>query len=168
MDDKLKAKLDAVFTQQKRRTDDAAIAEDARIRREGAALELFYNLRRELIRPAMEEVGNYIVGKGHSFRIVEQDESFQPHTGMKSRPAIKMEFGFGGKVGSGSLHHEQPPHLLVELQKEKGNMYFHQNTISPGRGGVAGSIGECPLDKLTTELIQEKIGSTVASIYGDR
>jgi hypothetical protein len=71
-------------------------------------------------------------------------------------------------VPYGALPHERPPHFAIELQKDKASVYFHENTISQGRGGVARSIGECPLDELTTTLIQEKMPSTLASIYGDR
>lgn len=92
MDDAFKGKLDELF--------DAYLVKDEEMQRryreieelEHEFLQKFYRLRKEIIRPVMEEIRKYVMSKGLECNIEITDDGINPVNAPQSA-AIMIEFG---------------------------------------------------------------------------
>lgn len=77
MDDKIKDAISKVFEErqvQKKRSEEA---QNARLTKEAENLENFKRIREEIIKPALQELIDFLAEKGQKAHITEEDRSFQ-------------------------------------------------------------------------------------------
>lgn len=162
MKDDIKSKLDAAFERHEASKRSAVEAKQAAESKEQIFLREFLEARDTIIRPAMEEIGGYVQGKGYSYDISTEDDKPSPDGRSRLVPAsIRLTIFIGERR---SLAHENPG-VSVTCQKGQQKVSFHECTMSPGRGGHAGPAGEATLSQLTKDLIQEKILKVVAEVF---
>lgn len=122
----------------------------------------FNAARDALIRPAMEEIGEYVKGKGYSYEVSIEDDKPSPDGRSRSTPAsIRLTIFLGERRRPAHEH----PGLSVICEKGQQKVRFHENTTSPGRGGHSGPAGDTTLPALTKDLLQEKILKVVAEVF---
>lgn len=160
MKDDIKSRLDATF-QKHEATKRAAIeAKQVAETKEQIFLREFMEARESIIRPAMEEIGEYVKSKGHNYEVSTEDDSPSLDSRSRSTPAsIHLTLGDGHRPS-----HEFPGFSVI-CEKGQQKVRFHESTMWPGRGGHAGSAGEASLSEVTKDLVQEKILKVVAAAF---
>lgn len=162
MKDDIKSKLDAAFEKHEASKRAAATAKQVAETKEQVFLREFVEARDAIIRPAMEEVGEYVKGKGYSYEVSTEDDKPSLDGRSRSIPAsIRLTMFLGER-----RHpvHENPGFSVI-CEKGQQRVRFHESTMSPARGGHAGPAGEATLPELTKDLIQEKILKVVAEVF---
>jgi hypothetical protein len=154
-------KLDRAFAALQKEEDKTAQAARERQAKQQAFLDDFNLKQDQIIRPAMQSVGQYLTTKGCHFDIVSEPQRVADG-GVFSRPYISLEISLSkDKPKDGRQH----PHFRVVGDKVAQVVEFHQNTIGGAKGGgFAGSRGQFKLDDLTEDLIVEHIVATVEKI----
>jgi hypothetical protein len=159
----IKSKLDAAFEKHEASERTAAEVQQDRESKEQVFLREFIQVRKSVVRPAMEEIGEYVEGKGYSYDISTEDDRPSPHGRGRSTPAsITLTILLGGERRY-PLH--EHPGLSVICDKDKRKVRFHESVRSPGRGGHSGPAGEAELPDLTTDFVQERIVNVVAQVF---
>jgi hypothetical protein len=162
MKDEIRSKLDAAFERHEASRRAVTEAREVKETKEQVFSRSFSELRDSLIRPAMEEIGQYVKGKGYSYEISTEDEHVATDSRSRSTSAsIKITLFLDERK-----HPEyEMPFLSVIAQKERQNVRFHESTMVPGRGGASGPAGETSLAEITPQLIQEKILKVVSDVF---
>jgi hypothetical protein len=157
----LKTRLDAAFAGHAEKDQQRQAVKRERLRQDDIFLRRFHEVSSSLIKPALEEIGAFAQSKGLGFRIDQQQDGGTAD-GKHTEASISIRF-YPGENQEHRPAHEYP-HLSVMCSKFKQNVWLHQSTLSPGRGGQAGSVGEFQLDDLSEDLIQEKIADLLHKI----
>lgn len=162
MKDDIKSKLDAAFEKHEASKRAAATAKQVAETKEQVFLREFVEARDAIVRPAMEEVGEYVKGKGYSYEVSTEDDKPSLDGRSRSTPASIRLTMF---LGEGRYPSHEHPGFSVICEKGQQKVRFHENTTSPGRGGHSGPAGETTLPELKKDLIQEKILKVVAEVF---
>lgn len=162
MRDEIRFKLDAAIEAHETSKRAAATAKQFAENSEQIFLAQFSEARDSIIRPAMEEIGNYIKGKGYDYEVTEEDDKPSLDHRSRSTPA---SITFTIFVGKRHYPLNENPMLSVICEKGLERVRFHESTISRSRGGHSGSAGAVTLNELTEELIHEKILKVVAEVF---
>nr|WMC97924.1 hypothetical protein RAR13_04205 [Aminobacter aminovorans] len=162
MKDDIKSKLDAAFEKHEASKRAAATAKQVAETKEQVFLREFVEARDAIIRPAMEEIGEYVKGKGYSYEVSTEDDQVSLDGRSRSIPAsIRLTMFIGERRYPVNEH----PGFSVICEKGQQKVRFHESTMSPMRGGHAGSAGDAILPDLTRDLIQQKILKVVAEVF---
>jgi hypothetical protein len=151
--DDIKSKLDAVFAKHDESRRKAAEAQH----KESSFLRAFLDACEKTIRPAMVEVGEYLRGKGYTFRISTEEDGFSKDGKNRIPASIKIEFPIGGL----STYDIPLPSFEVICEKHTQRVLFHENTT----GGQSSSAGDTSLSELTGDMIQERVLAVVAEVF---
>jgi hypothetical protein len=123
-------------------------------------LTRFAELRRSVVRPVFEAAGALLAERGHGFTISEQEFS----VGEGNKPT---EAGISFTIVPSGM--ESP--LYADHARSLSLTTRHYNKtvwLSAGRpldaGGVAGSKGAYPLERIDKQLIEEELVKFVAAI----
>lgn len=166
MKNETEKKLDAVFDAYAARQTAAKQATDARKTKEQLNVEQFYALREAVIRPAMESIQKYLQAKGFKSDIENVEDGYDT-ADARRRPIearVTLKLSVAPPPGSYSRTIERP-HFAVILNKADSSVYFHESTMMPGQGGMAGGCGTARLDEITGDLIEAKIAETLGKIF---
>ena len=160
MEDPVRSKLDAIFRRhalsKQGRAERLTIIDE----RETAALKAFTTVRENLIRPAMQEMGEYVKAQGYTYTIDTEADGFGP-----DRAYNKADIRLTIYVDGHRSRKEDNPGLTVFCDKSRGLAQFHARTFTSGRGGHSGLVGEFEIDEVTKELVQEKILAVIAEVF---
>ncbi len=151
MKEETKSKLDAVFK-----------AEQVAKGKQEAFLQNFMEAQDTIIRPAMEEIGEYVRGKGYSHEISTEEDGIS--NDGNNRP-ISASTRITFFLGERQYPRHQFPGFSVICDKNQELVFFHESTMSPGRGGHAGGAGQATLPEVTKDLIQEKISNVLSEVF---
>ncbi len=121
----------------------------------------FSRLRREVIRPCLEEFARVLTERGHNCRIEEED--YYVHGGSTSRDVkIGMNIFIRGKESARG--HSNYPFIAFLASKQERTVRIQASTRLPGRAGTIGSRGHHPLDELTREFIEAEMISFLREV----
>jgi hypothetical protein len=156
------SRLAAIFAKHEATKISAAEVKNVVETKEQTFLREFLAARGSLIRPAMQEIGEYVKGRGYAFDISTEEDHFEEGRDRRHRSAaIRITFFPGERRGA---NHEYPG-LSLTCNKAAQLVEFHESAISPGRGGMAGGSGSAKLAELTAEEIQRRILKVVAAVF---
>ncbi|WP_018183967.1 hypothetical protein [Kaistia granuli] len=162
MKDELKQTLDAAFQRHEASKRAATEAKQVAETKAQTFLRDFIEARDTIIRPAMEEIGEYVRNQGYVFEVSTEDDKPSPDgRGRSIAASIRLTFLLGDRHRPSYEY----PGLSVICEKQQQKVRFHESTMSPGRGGHAGPAGEATLNSITKEMVQEKISKVVAEIF---
>jgi hypothetical protein len=162
MKDEIKSRLEAAFDKHEATKRAVADAKQVAESNEQRFLREFMEAQDSIIRPAMEEIGDYVKSKGYTYAVTAEDDKPSPDGKSRSSPAaIRLTIFIGERRGPS---HEFPTFSVI-CEKGQQKVRFHESTMSPGRGGHSGSAGEAPLSEVTKDLIQEKILKIVTEVF---
>jgi hypothetical protein len=155
----IRVKLDAIF--ERYELSKQAEAERTRFDAESeeAALKLFAAVRDNVIRPAMEEIGEYVEAKGYTYTIDTRPDAVRAD-GTPRKAYIRLTFNIGD-----SARREDHPGLTVFCDKSRSFAQFHARTCRSGRGGKAGLVGEFEIGDVTREIVQAKILALIDEVF---
>lgn len=158
----IEAQFDAAFAVHAKNAERRSQVQAEQESKEEAFVRAFKERRTSFIKPALEEIAQYLQTKGMKTRIDETDENHSRDDRQQQRTAITIRF----LTGDEKLHyadHEQPNVSFV-CSKNEQLVKFIESTISLGSGGHSGEAGSVKLELLTDELIQQKVLAVVRAV----
>ena len=156
------AQFDAAFAVHAKNVERRSRVQAEQESKEDAFVRAFKERRTSFIKPALEEIAQYLQTKGMKTRIDEIDESHSRDDRQQQRTAITIRF-LTGDEKSHYADHEQPNVSFV-CSKSEQLVRFLESTISLGSGGHSGDTGSAKLELLTDELIQQKVLAVVREV----
>ena len=156
------AQFDAAFAVHAKNVERRSQIQAEQESKEDAFVRAFKERRTSFIKPALEEIAQYLQTKGMKTRIDEIDESHSRDVREQQRTAITIRF-LTGDEKSHYADHEQPNVSFV-CSKSEQLVRFLESTISLGSGGHSGDTGSAKLELLTDELIQQKVLAVVREV----
>jgi len=167
MKQEIQARLDQVFEKKNRVDTATAQAKSAQEQKEEDAVRKFKALMESVIKPTMQQFGDYLSAKGHPVEIFAEDEKIEgSYPNQRPREAfVELRFSSDSQLPP-RYSVNQGPHFNVYLDKAHSKVWFQESTMTPTRGGHAGKCGEADLDKLTSELLEPFIAKTIESVFG--
>ncbi|HKT28770.1 hypothetical protein [Dyella sp.] len=142
----ISSRLDALLAERDAERQKYSSRVEENIRKANAAEKRFLELRDDVVRPAMEEVGRWLVGKNIQFEI----DCSNYVLFNSSYPAIEFEMVLDerGRGYSNPFYRVVWNHDKVELTK---------NVRIYGGGTQASKAGDITLEELTKEKVQDDL-----------
>ncbi len=121
----------------------------------------FRRVRANVIRPAMEDVGNQLKARGHNFEISELDDERR-----KRDAKITMSITLGGVPSSAYT----PENTVLVSFAHTGHtsVSIQASTPSQHRSGFAGPRGNYAASEITTDLVEKKILEVLEEVFSPR
>lgn len=160
MTDDLNSKLDDIFNARAERLNAATHAQLEKEKKQDAALEEFLVLKESVIRPTLQALSHKLSDRGHESKVFETQGD-----GRGVGGAHEIGIRFLLDAGAHSSRGNEYPHLTLSFDKVVRKVQFYRSTMSPKRGGMAGSDGSADLDSVTEDLINQKALKVIAEIY---
>lgn len=158
MDQTIKDQLDKLLA---RRCEQAAIAEREAIeqqRRLEMAIARFMELRSRVIRPAMNEIVDYLAQRGIECWVYPPDRD-EELAEPDPEPRISIHFPPERQQYAGEM-----PKFSVILERDKGSVKLFTSTIGYGPAGNAATTDGLAPDALTTAFLHEKLAIYLADL----
>lgn len=158
----LKGKLDQIFETHSAREDEIA---RRRLADKDATEEFrsaFRDAAEKVIKPALDELSNYLLGKQQRSRVIRTDEAMSSAGRELASVTLRLLFGDDHPYRDGIENAQLS--FQADTTKRKVNVF--RNTMRPGRGGQAGSIGTFPLESVTSDFIEEQAADWLAKVFG--
>jgi hypothetical protein len=126
-------------------------------------LKRFAELARDVVRPVFESAGALLAERGHQVRIFE--EEFSADAGGKVTEAgISIQFLPAGMQSPAADDHARS--LSITTRHYNRTVWINAG-VAMNAGGIAGSKGAYPLEKVNRQLVEEEllkfIGTVVAA-----
>ena len=121
----------------------------------------FRRVRTEVIRPAMEDVGNQLKARGHNFEILEIDDERR-----KRDAKITMRIMIGGVPSSAYT----PENTVLVSFAHTGHtsVSIQASTPSQHSSGFAGPRGNYAVSEITTDLVEKTLLEVLEEVFGPR
>lgn len=117
-------------------------------------IEQFAALRRDVVRPLFEALGEALKARGHGFSI--REEEFAAHAGGRS-----TEAGIVLYVTPAGMEKPAPAdedlRALSFTTRHYNRMVCVRNGAAPHEGSLAGAKGAYPLAKIDAQLVEDEI-----------
>ncbi len=153
MDKKIQSEIDNLFVRRDERLRKQAAESEQRRVKEEEFLGGFRKLRAEVIKPALQELSDYVKGKGLNAS-VEENEETQDSEGRTRAAAISIVFTLPETRGYART--SEYPNVSFRASRSEMRVTVGESTIGPGRGGHSGGAGSFQLQEVTKELVREK------------
>lgn len=160
MTDDVNSKLDEIFNARAERLAAATHAQLEKEKKQDAALEEYLALKEAVIRPTLEALSRKLRDRGHESKVFETQGD---ERGVGGTHEIGIRFLLDG--GAHSSRGNEYPHVTLAFDKIVQKVQFYRSTMSPKRGGMAGSDGSADLSSITEDLINQKTLKVIAEIY---
>ncbi|MDQ1119119.1 MULTISPECIES: hypothetical protein [Pseudoxanthomonas] len=161
MKSETKGRLDGIFAAHQDAQDKKQKAQQVRLDAEAEFLSEFLAVVDSVIKPAFEEIGKYAESQGLKY-LVDTQQDMVSYDGKSQSASVSLRFPMDD--GRSYRAFNEGPHLSVICNKSKKCAWLHQNTISPMRGGSAGSIGDFQLEQITPEFIHDKVADLLQQV----
>ena len=158
-----KSQVDILMDKYKRRLTEAKKKQEQIKSEEDAFLKGFKRLRKEIIRPVMEDIGNHLKTQGHDYRISEEEESVDSE-GRTRDAKITMSI-FPAGVERAAYTTENTPSVSFFATRYKKKIWAHRSNMMPGRGGRAGGCGEFNSEAMTSDVVEREVLRVLREIF---
>ena len=155
MRDETREKLDELmdaYDQKRRET-------KKRAKEKGSAevvfLGAFSVCRDETIIPAMREIGELLLSRGHQYSVLSTEERVDAD-GKTIPAAVTMEFYPAG-IARRRFAKRTVPHMSFIALPSTSQVLVYENSMAPRVGGWSGSKGEFSLDEIDGVFVQNQI-----------
>ncbi len=134
---------------------------------EDVLLSAFKQLRKEVIRPVMEDFGNKLKARGHEYQITEEEESLD-REGKLRDASITMHI-FSAGIDRSAYSQENTPSISFIVSRHNQKVWVHGSNILPNRGGSAGVRGgDLNIEEVTSDLVEQEILGVLKEIFAPR
>jgi len=122
----------------------------------------FAAIRKNVIRPVFQSTVDRLKARGHDGQITEREHSVD-HQGRPSEASIQLVIYPGGKDPDRHRGTEYP-HLAFRADRRNHLACSHVSTMTPGRGGTAGSKAKYQLKEITAEVVRTELLSLLKDV----
>ena len=138
-------------------------AQETKTEQEGL-LQSFGQLRTEVIRPIMEDIGTVLKTRGHDYKIVEEDISTDEQ-GTQKKVMISM-YIFPSRAGAQATTREllHFPHISFKPDPYWRRIIIHTRNVTLTYGGLSGGRGEYSISQITSEFVEKELVQIVEEI----
>ena len=153
-----RSRLDSIMTQFEQKLTKSKDAKERRQSEEETFYTEFRRVRTSIIRPAMEEIGNQLIARGHNVDISEVGDE------RSRRDAkITMSITIGGVVSSAYT----PENTVSIAFAHAGHTTISIRASTPikNRSGFAGARGNYAISEMTTELVEKKLIEVLEEVF---
>jgi len=127
-------------------------AERALSQKEETFLARFYSVRASILRPRMQEFGEYVKSRGYDYEIDEQDERVGGEP--TNSGSIAIHFITNREAGRSI---RECPTFIFSCESSHERVRLFESTVAPGGGGHSGTVGEVPLAELTPDFVERQL-----------
>lgn len=163
MKEQSKKQLNEILNQYDKKQADAQEVKVQQQTEEEMFLEEFKKLRKEVIRPVFESIGNELKGRGHDYKIDEQEITTDAQ-GRTLPPRINMKIYPSG-VERSEYRSDTTPNISLVADLSKKNVYTHVSTIQPNRGGSAGARDFLAINEIDADTVEKHVLKAVTDIF---
>lgn len=163
MNKEIEDSLNNIFAAHEKKQEHAQTEKQRQETREDVFLKSFNEHVRTVIRPAFTAIGAYVESKGHAYKVDETADRTEAD-GRHHNATVAIHFFPHAESSGGDRPHEWPS-FTVYCNERNEKVSFHQSTISPWRGGSAGSIGDASLSAVTPESIQKQLVTMLREVF---
>ena len=162
MKDEVKNELNSLINVYEKRKAKQVKKFEAQKRNEDKFLQEFYLIRKNIIKPAMIEIGELLKSRGRNYQIDEQNEIIDHE--VKTKDArINIYFLIPEKGHESQLF--EYPFVSFIADRRKKKIMTQENTTRPNRRGHSGGTGSYPLSQITTDLVHQKIMNVLKALF---
>jgi len=161
MKTEIKNSLDEIFTRHEASKRNAEQQQKKKQSEDAEFLKSFLDVQESVIRPAMLAIAQYLKARGYDCEITTERDGFHATEQRPIEASIKL------KMFTDERRHSRhdTPCFSVTCEKNAKRVRFHESTLSPGRGGKAGTSGHAALSEVTEELIQQKVLKIIEEVF---
>ena len=163
MTPEVKKKLDALFNSHQLKMKRAIHPEEESALKEQKYLIEFYKMRKEVIRPVMDKILNYLESKGYPVNIEETYDVISIDN-KHVDASIAIQF-----MHIEDLSHPvyKNPFFSVTCDKKNQEVVLNQSTLLPvkGKSGRTGPKERVQLQDINQSLIEDKIIEVLQDIF---
>ena len=150
-DQELSGVLDKLEKTQKESAKNKAQA----VKTEDAWVVKFDKLKHDVIRPALDALGQKVRAREHDYNIVETAFNRSDNRALPIESAIRIDIYLNNERTRTIIGQDRRPHLAFTTHHRSQMVQVTICDIT-SRGGVASKIGDFPLDKIDAAFIKEK------------
>jgi len=150
MDQDLKVLLDRLDSSQKNKKQGRAKA----LTEEDAWVGKFEEVRRKVIKPTLESLGEQIRTRDHDFNIVET-KFRRDNRAIPDEASIRIDIYLSNERTRTGVGMDRRPHVAFTTHHRSEMVHVTICDIT-SKGGVVSKIGEFPLEKIDAALVRDK------------
>lgn len=158
-----KSQLDVLMDKYEQMLEEAKKRQEQIKSEEDVFLGEFKRLRKEVIFPEMEDIGNHLKASGHDYRIAEEKESHDLE-GRTRDARITMNI-FPAGVDRSVYRPENTPSISFNATRYNKKIWVYGSNMMPNRGGSAGSRGEFKAEEITSDIVEREILKVLKEIF---
>jgi hypothetical protein len=158
-----KSQLDVLMDKYGQRLEEAKKRQEQIKSEEDVFLSEFKRLRKEVIFPEMEDIGNHLKVRGHDYRIAEEEESLDSE-GRTRDAKITINI-FPAGVDRSAYRPEDTPSISFIATRYEKKIWVHGSNMMPNRGGSAGSRGKFNVEEITSDIVEREVLKVLKEIY---
>jgi hypothetical protein len=149
---------------------DAKLAETARVDAENRAAhaafpDRFATLKREVVRPALEEIAAMLNASGHEASVREQEESSTAGVGVKSA-AVSLRIVPKPFAGNGDDSSPIVIEIAFSANRATRKVAVSSSNTMINHGGAVGKRGEYEVDAVTADVAARHVVQTLGEAFG--
>jgi len=112
----------------------------------------------------MEELAVALRERGHDAEVTEQPETRDGQGRVETARVTFSIYPLGNKPGYSKQF--DVPHVAIIANSDSNDVFVHESTLMPGRGGHAGGAGKYTLDSITADLVAQHVLKVLAEAMG--
>lgn len=161
-----KSQLDVLMDKYGQRLEEGKKRQEQIKTEEDAFLSEFERLRKEVIRPVMEDIGNQLKARDHDYLISEKEEAVDLE-GRTQDAKITMNILPAG-VDRSVYRPESTPSVSFIATRYKRKIWVHGSNMMPNRGGSAGSRGEFNAEEINSDVVEKEVFGVLKEIFNPK
>jgi hypothetical protein len=164
MKDEAKEQLKKIMGDYEAKLFEAERLEAAKRAAQAAFPERFVALKKDTVRPLLQEVADLLNARGHEASVREQDESSSTGGGVKSA-AISLRVV--PKPWAHKSTEPNPSAIEIHFSANRGERKVTVSSTNTmiGHGGSVGKRGEYEIDAVTTEVLSNHVIQTLHEAF---
>lgn len=115
----------------------------------------FDKIKHEIIWPTIVEIGNQLNSYGHDYHVSEEDE-YVDATASYTPASITLNI-YPSTIDKSYFTPESTPYVSFVADKYAKRVSMVVSTMLPGVGGTIGTHGECGLEQISKEFVENEI-----------
>ena len=154
MKNQTKLKLEALLDGYEKKQLEARLRQDQEQYELETYLEDFKELRQNVIRPVMEDMGDILEQKGHDFKIKEKEYSMDKKAFATE---ARIEFKIFPRSNAEEFYAENHPSVMFSSDVTSRDIKVHGSYVMPGRRGERELIRTYAISEITSDIVEKEI-----------
>ena len=151
--------LDAIFQRYESTKLSGQTTKGAQASKEEQFVEKFRTVRVSILRPILEEIGEFVRSRGYEYEIAEEEGTV---SGEGTFASIAIHFITSREAGRSKREY---PSFRFTCLSSDGRVRLFESTLAPGERGHSITVGEVPLEELTPEFVERQLVALARHVF---